>query len=103
MAQFDVYATKGETARIAPLVVVLQASLLAALGSVVVAPLHPVKSLAKPIAGLHVPIEFGAKRYWLAVEQLVSLPVPMLGKPVGSLAVEQVAIKGAIDLLFFGI
>ena len=103
MAQFDVHASRGETARLAPSIVTLQAGLLADLQTVVVAPLHLPKTLTHPIDGLHLAVAFKGKSYLLAIEQLISLPRAVLGRPTGSLLADQAAIKRSIDLLFFGI
>lgn len=102
-SQFDVHAVRGEGARLAPFVVVVQSNLLAGLATVVVIPLQPPELLSNPIEGLHVPVVFNDSRYLLATEHLVSLPRSLLGKPVGSLALDEYAIKRAIDILFFGI
>lgn len=103
IAQFDVYPVRGEAARLAPFVVVVQANVLASLKTVVVIPLQRPEMLPSPIEGLHVPVRFNDADLVVATEHLVSLPRAMLGTSVGSLASDEYAIKRAIDVLFFGI
>lgn len=102
-AQFDVHAVHGDAARLAPFVLLVQAKVLSSLKTVVVIPLQRPEMLPSPIEGLHVPVMFNDAAYVMATEHLVSLPRTMLGQSVGSLAVDEYAIKRAIDILFFGI
>lgn len=101
--QFDVHAVRGDAARLAPFVLVVQANVLSSLKTVVVIPLQRPEMLPSPIDGLHVPVMFNGDALIVATEHLVALPRSMLGQSVGSLAVDEYAIKRAIDILFFGI
>ena len=102
MNQFDVFRTRGDAARLAPFLVVLQSDLLGSLASVVVAPLRPEVDHGPLLSRLHVPVEFLGARYVLAPEQLISLPRSTLGAPAGSLAGHRQALLPAVDFVFLG-
>jgi toxin CcdB len=100
--QFDVFQTRGDAARLAPFLVLLQSDLLGALASVVVAPLRPEALHGAQLNRLHVPLPFLGEPHVLAPEQLVSLPRAALGPRVGSLAEHRQTLMGALDFLFLG-
>lgn len=102
MNQFDVFRTRGDAARLAPFLVLLQSDLLAGLASVVVAPLRPEASHGAQLKGLHAPVDFLGERHVLAPEQMVSLPRTALGPRAGSLAGQRAAIMTSLDYLFLG-
>ena len=102
MNQFDVFRTRGEAARLAPFLVLLQNDLLSGLASVVVAPLRPESLHSEPLKGLHAAVEFLGERHRLAPEQMVSLPRSALGPHAGSLADQRQAVMASLDFLFLG-
>lgn len=102
MAQFDVHPTRGQAARLAPYLVELQNDSVADLATVVVAPLRKADA-GKPLSVLHVPVSLDGEAYWLAVEELISLPRKALQPSVASIGEVRPAVIAAVDFLFSGI
>ena len=102
MAQFDVHPTRGQAARLAPYLVELQSESVADLAMAVVAPLRKAGG-GKPLSILHVPASLDGETYWLAVEELISLPRKVLQPPVANSGAVRPAVIAAMDFLFSGI
>lgn len=102
MTQFDVHRTRGDVARLAPFLVLLQTDFLSDLASVVVAPMRPVSAHGPVLKRLHVAVQFLGQDHVVASEQLVSLPRSALGAREGSLAEHRQALLSAVDFLFLG-
>jgi toxin CcdB len=102
MSQFDVHRTRGDAAKLAPYLVVMQADVLRDLNAVVVAPLRLASKSGPHIKHLHVAIDFMGKAHVLAPEELISLPLKLLGESAGSIAEKRQQILAALDFLFTG-
>jgi toxin CcdB len=102
MAQFDVHPTRGQAARLAPYLVELQSDSVADLATAVVAPLRKTGA-DKPLGVLHVPASLNGETYWLAVEELISLPRKLLQPPVANIGAVRPAVIAAVGFLFSGI
>jgi toxin CcdB len=98
MARFDVYTFSGR----APLVVDVQADLLAHIGSRVIIPLLPCTSKGEAIPRLKPTVMIGGKEYQLATTDLVAVPAVRLGTCVGNLEDQRNMIVDAIDFLLQG-
>jgi toxin CcdB len=101
MAQFDLYA-RSRSKRY-PFVVDLQSDLLRDLATRVVAPLTPLKQVAKPLSRLNPIVKIGSTRYVVLFPELAAMPLRALDDPVGSLADHRDDLVGALDLLFTGV
>jgi toxin CcdB len=102
MAQFDVF--RNSRSRMYPLVMDVQAELLAQLATRVVVPLMPVgRSGAKPMTRLNPTARLRGKEYSLIFQEIAAIPKSELGAPVASLAARRAELIAAIDLLFTGI
>lgn len=102
MQQFDVFRTRGEAARLAPFLVLLQSDLLSGLATVVVAPLRPESLHGGTLNRLHACVPFQGEPHVMAPEQMVSLPRTALGETVGSLIGHRDVLMSAIDFVFLG-
>ena len=102
MAQFDVF--QNPRPGMFPLLVDIQSDLLSRLETRVVVPMTTVKKLgAKPITRLNPTVKVGGTEYVLVVQELASVRLSALSKPVTSLASRRAEIVAAIDLLVTGI
>lgn len=101
MAQFDVF--KAPSGGIYPLLVDVQADLLARLDSRIVVPLAVRRKLAAPpIARLHPIVTIGGTEYVALFHHLAAFPRSALGKAVDSLAHRRAELIAALDLLLTG-
>lgn len=102
MRQFDVVANPSRTTGAqAPYLLILQSHLLEALGVRIVAPLlRP--EMVESDGAVALEIEFGGERFTLAMALLANIETKHLGKPLGSLAAHEDAIRRALDRLFTG-
>lgn len=97
MRQFDVLASPG------PLLVVLQADMVADLSVLVVAPLYPLTEWPKPARHLHPVIQFNGAPHVLVTNHLAAITKDKVGVCVGSLDSDRPDIINALDFLFTGI
>jgi toxin CcdB len=101
MAQFDVYRNPGRGTF--PLLVDVQADLLAQLATRVVVPMARRKRFGKPITRLNPLCTIRGVEYVLVFQELAAVPLSALGAPVTSLSSRRDELVAAIDLLFTGI
>lgn len=102
MRQFDVVANPSPTTSAqAPYLVILQSHLLDPLGTRIVAPLLRQEVIASDDT-VALGIEFQRERLTLAIALLANIEAKRLGKPLGSLAAHEDAIRRALDRLFTG-
>lgn len=104
MAHYSVYRNDNPRTRADfPLLVDVQADLLAALRTRVVVPLVRLSDTPmQPIDRLTPIVEVNGERYLLLAPQLAGVPAATLGTPVASLASQREAIVAALDLLLTG-
>jgi toxin CcdB len=100
MPQFDVYRNPRGGAF--PLVLDLQAELLATLATRVVVPLALRKRYGKPITRLNPVVTIRGTEYVMVFQELAAIPISSLGEHVDSLAARRPELVAAIDLLFTG-
>jgi toxin CcdB len=101
MAQFDVYRNPRRGAY--PLLVDLQAEVVARLATRAVAPLISTKRYAaRPITRLNPIVSVAGADYVVMVQELAAIPRTALGPLVASLAVRRADLLAALDLLFTG-
>lgn len=103
--RFDVVPNPGKRdARAVPYLLVLQSELLDGIDTRVVAPLVRLSALArKKLTRLNPEFEVEGEAVILLTQQIASIPIQALGKPVASLGHEHSRIVAALDLLFSGI
>lgn len=102
MAQFDVF--RNPRRGVFPLLLDVQADLLARLSTCVVVPMARVaKYGAPPIARLNPTARVGGVDYILVVQDLAAVPRSVLGARVGSLGSRRADVVAALDLLLTGI
>jgi toxin CcdB len=102
MAQFDVFRNPrpGDY----PLLLDVQADVLAGLASRVVVPMTPRKGYsARPITRLNPVVTIGRTDHVLVFQELAAVPTSALGEVVESLARHRTELVAAIDLLFTGL
>lgn len=103
MAQFDVYENPNEsTKKSVPYLLDLQADLLNALATRVVAPLVSSSAMGKPIEHLNPAFKIKRKTVYLSAAELAGISVRALGGKVGSLKDQRHSIIAALDFLFTG-
>ena len=101
MRQFDVFENPSEASRAyAPYLVVLQSHHLAALDSVVLAPV--VRDADRPLSPLDVGVAVRGEVLTLAISELASTPRSILKTYVFTAAEHEDAIRRALDRLFTG-
>lgn len=104
MTQFVVYANADAASkRQIPFWLNVQSDLIDATGSRVMVPLITLERAGKALARLMPEFPIAGKRVVMDTVQITNVPLPMLGKPVGDLSGERLAILGAIDMLISGI
>jgi toxin CcdB len=102
MAQFDVYRNPRRGPF--PLLLDVQAELLAELATRVVVPLMTRKRYAaRPITRLNPTATIGKTEYVLVFQELAGIPAAVLREPLASLATRRTDLVAALDLLFTGI
>jgi toxin CcdB len=99
MSQFDVYKLGGGAY---PLVVDVQADLLAQLDSRVVVPLARRDRYPPPLARVTPDVTIDGVAYVLVVPLVSAIASSRLGKPVASLAAHRSEVIAALDLVFTG-
>lgn len=102
MAQFDLH--KNPRPGDYPLLLDVQADLLARLAPRAVVPMIPLRRYgAKPISRLNPTAKVSGTEYVLLFQELAAIPANALGAIVGSLASRRADIVAALDLLFTGL
>lgn len=101
MAQFDVF--QNPRGGHYPLLLDVQAEIVAGLATRVVVPLMPLKRYGKPITKLNPTAKLRGTEYVLVFQELSAIPRDALGDRVGSLASRRTELVAALDLLFTGI
>ncbi len=102
MGQFDVHrpVRRGQT----PLLVDLQAEVLARLSTRLVAPLIPLKRFgARPITRLNPIVTFDRADHVVVLQEAAAVACQTLGPVVGNLAAHRAALVAGLDLLIVGI
>lgn len=104
MAQYSIYRnTNPRTRAHFPLLVDVQADLLADLKTRTVVPLANVAVHGiKPIDRLMPILDIDAEQYVMVTPQLAGIPAAMLGESVANVREHRDAIVAALDLLFTG-
>jgi toxin CcdB len=101
--QFDIVENLNPARRAQyPFLVILQHDRVAALGTVVAAPLADATTV-RAGSRLHVSIDVGGRRHVMLVEQLAAIQSSALGRVTASAEPVRYEIIRAIDLLFTGI
>ncbi len=98
--RFDVVTLKAKSAE-GGLFLVLSADHIAAVGTLIVAPLYQANAFS-PISKLQPVLRVGAERRILAANELISLPRKALDRRTGNLADQHADITAALDYLFQG-
>ena len=98
MARFDVYSLQHGGGYVLD----CQADILAHFGTRLVVPLMPVDTVPTPLRRLHPWFDIEGEKLVMATHLAASVPARSLGKPLLSLASEQDAISGALDMLLVG-
>ena len=102
MAQFDLFKNVRRGAY--PLLLDVQADVLARLATRVVVPLMTEKRYgARPITRLNPIAVIDGVRHVLVFQELAAVPPEALGARAGSLADRRVDLVAALDLLFTGV
>ena len=102
MAQFDVF--RNPRSRVYPLLLDIQADVLAQLATRVVVPLTRLERHgSKPITRLNPTARLAGVEYVLVFQEIAGIPCSALGEPIASLASRRAELVAAIDLLFTGI
>ncbi len=101
MPQFDVY--KNPRGGAYPLLLDVQADLLAGLATRVVAPLMTVKRYGKPITRLNPTVSIDGTVYVIVFQELAAIPAVALDDAITSVAARRSDLIAALDLLFTGI
>ncbi len=100
MAQFEVF--RNPRGGRYPLLLDVQAGLLASLATRVVVPLARARAHGKAITRLNPTVTIAGAAYVMVFQELAAVPVSALGEPVTSLATRRTELIAAIDLLFTG-
>jgi toxin CcdB len=102
MAQFDLH--RNRKAGAFPLLLDVQADLLASLATRVVVPLMTARRhRARPITRLNPVVRVKGVEHVLLFQEMAAIPATALGEIVASLADRRAEMIGAIDLLLAGI
>ena len=101
--QFDVYENKGDVGGRVPYLLDVQANLLSALNTRVVAPLVRAQSFGRPASRLHPILDVGGDQLILATHLLAAVQRADLGVSVASLAAERDRVISAVDVLLAGV
>lgn len=103
MRQYDICKNLDRASRNrVPYLIALQADLLSALATVIVAPVVPRRAL-DIISRLNPVIELDGKSYYVTMQDMAGIPRTRLGPPVANIADRHSDFVAAIDLIFTGI
>jgi toxin CcdB len=101
MAQFDLF--RNPRRGIYPVLLDVQADLLAPLATRVVVPLTSLKRHgARPMTRLNPTTRLRGTEYVLLFQELAAIPAAVLGESIGSLKSRRDELIAALDLLFTG-
>ena len=104
MARFDVRANLNRATRVqVPYLLELQADMLSALGTRLVAPLVPAAEFGPAATRLNPGIRIGNRNFVMDTALMAGVPSKLLGDKVVSLADRSAEILGAVDFLVSGI
>jgi len=104
MARFEVRANLNRATRDrVPYLLELQADMLSALDTCVVAPLVPAAAFGPAATRLNPEFRIGNRRLVMDTALMAGIPRKLLGERVVSLADRSVQILGAVDFLVSGI
>jgi len=104
MAQFDIYRNPNpESNTIIPYLLDVQADLLDVLVTRVVAPLHTMASISKPLRHLNPIVEVNGERFVLSTAELAAISAGILGESAGNVRSSRDEIIAALDFVFTGI
>jgi toxin CcdB len=104
MTQFDVFTNSIAATRSAyPLVVALQSNIAHSAHDQIVAPLVPVRLIAKVISRLTPIVVWDGAEHMVLVPALTGIRARDLRELRGSIASERYVVLAAIDYLFFGV
>jgi toxin CcdB len=104
MARFDVCENLSRASRArAPYLLELQADMLSALGTRLVAPLVPAADFGPAATRLNPGFRIGNRKFVLDMALMAGVPRSLLGGKVTSLADRSTEILGAVDFLVSGI
>jgi toxin CcdB len=104
MARFDVRANlNGATRSRVPYLLELQADMLAALDTCLVAPLVPAAGFGPAATRLNPAFRIGSRKFVLDTALMAGVPRKLLGERVVTLADRSADIVGAVDFLVSGI
>ncbi len=103
MRQYDICKNPDRATRNrVPYFIALQADLLSALTTVIVAPVVP-KRAADIIGRLNPVVEVDGKNYCVTMQDMAGIPRSRLGPVVANMAGRHVDFVAAIDLVFTGV
>jgi toxin CcdB len=104
MARFDVRANLNRATRPrVPYLLELQADMLSALDTCLVAPLVPAAEFGPAATRLNPVLRIGNRKFVMDTPLMAGVPRKLLGERVVSLADRSVEIVGAVDFLVSGI
>lgn len=104
MARFEVRANLNRASRArVPYLLELQADMLSALDTCLVAPLVAAAEFGPPATRLNPGFRIGNRNFVMDTALMAGVPRKLLGERVGSLADRSGDIVGAVDLLVSGI
>ena len=104
MARFDVRANLNSASRSrVPYLLELQADMLSALDTCLVAPLVPAAAFGPAAMRLNPAFRIGNRKFVLDTALMAGVPRKLLGERVATLADRSVDIVGAVDFLVSGI
>ena len=101
MAQFDLY--ENPRGGHYPLLLDVQADLLARLATRVVVPLTRLDGHGPPVSRLNPTATIDGVDHVLVFQELAAVPVSALGEPIASLGPRRTELVAALDLLFTGL
>ena len=104
MARFEVRANLNRATRArVPYLVELQANMLSALDTRLVAPLVPAAEFGPVAARMNPEFRIGSRKFVMDTALMAGVPCKLLGEKIVSLADRSADILGAVDFLLSGI
>ena len=104
MARFDVRTNLNRASRArVPFLVELQADMLSALHTCLVAPLVPSTEFGPPATRLNPEFRIGNRKFVMDTALVAGIPRTLLGEKVATLADRSGDIVGAVDFLVSGV
>jgi hypothetical protein len=103
MSQFDVHRNPSRSGREErPFVLIVQTRYLDYMSTRICAPLVAEGAL-KPFPKLNPIIRFDGQGYYFSPTEMITVPLRMLGKPLGNVESHRDRIVAALDFVFLGI